>query len=419
MNFINPAALEGAGVIISIFIIIFFIRKGWKMYYVLPMAIIVLAITNGDSLSDNLAVLYKSATSFTAFYLVTMVLAITMLGHLHHKIGAMSQLVDNLRLLIRDPRILIMVLPASISLFSTIPGGAILSAPMVEETGRKLNMPPTELAMSNLLYRHLIVLVNPFNAAIVLASGITGISIARYLGFAGPVIFVAIVMAIIMLFRKYPRSVVEMTEPVRNGKRQIIVKVLIAASPFIVAIFLGVACKVFFPLALTVGILITMLINLPKGQIGPALIQRLGMLIKGFNWPIALTSLTIVFYKDFILEAEAFQQFVQYLMDQGLPLIVLVVVLSFLTGFITGNNIAAIGIAIPIIMPFLGADMFSIRYLGLAYLCAYAGYLGSPIHLCIYFTNEYFKTSMYTLLKRINLYTSIIVILGLIAFLFY
>ncbi|MBW6464115.1 MAG: DUF401 family protein [Bacillota bacterium] len=405
---------------ISIFVIIFLIRKGFKMYTVLSIAIIILAITNGNYFLSNIYLLYDSVTSVTAFYLVSMVTAIVLLGNLHQKTGAMEQLVDNLRLLIRDPRALLMIFPAAISLFSTVPGGAIISAPMVEETGKDLNMSPVELAMSNMVYRHLVVLITPFNASLVLVSGITGISIAGYLSFTVPVIAVVFIIATIILLIRYPKpsnSAVE--RQTRSEKRSAIAGLLIAASPYIVAIMLGLAFGVFFPLALLAGIVICFVINLPTINRADALRERARIFMTGLNWPIILSTLAIVVYKDFMLEAESFQQAVQYLVDMGLPIMFMVIALPFITGFITGNNTASLGIALPVLIPFLGPEMLTVRYFGLVYLSSYAGYLGSPVHLCTYLTNEYFKTPMYSLIKQINVYGIVMLAVGLLFSLLY
>jgi len=420
VNWNGLSLTEALGVIFSIIIIISLIRKGWKMYWVLLLATLILALTNGNNAADNLILFYSSLTSSIAFYLVSMVIAITLLGNLHQRIGAMEQLVTHLRLLISDPRALLMIFPAAISLFSTVPGGAIISAPMVEETGRELKMPPVELAMSNMVYRHLVVLITPFNSSLILASGITGISIARYLSFTVPVIAVVFIIATVLLLARYP-VVNKKPRSDANGKNtfEAFNGLLVSASPYILAIVLGLVCGIYFPLALLAGIGLTLLLYLPRERKGMALWNRLKILIGGFNWPIALSTLTIVFYKDFMLEAESFQQTVHYLVDKGLPLLFLIVILPFITGFITGNNTASLGIALPVLIPFFGSDMLSIRYFGIVYLSSYAGYFGSPIHLCTYLTNEYFKTPLYALIKRINLYGAIMLTVGLVLSLFY
>jgi uncharacterized protein len=407
--------IEGGGVLLSIFAIIFFIRRGWKMYSVLMLAIVILALSNGNSLSENLNLLYDSVTSYMAFYLVAMVLTITLLGHLHQKIGAMEMMVDSLRQLIRDPRLLLMIFPASISLFSTVPGGAIISAPMVEETGKLLKMPPLELAMSNIIYRHLVVLITPFNSSLVLISGITGISIAGYLGYTIPVVLIVFIIASILIFTRYPRlNLPDQSEKTGTKKSTAVLTLFSSASPFILAIILGLGCGLFFPLALVAGIVVCFFINLPVTGRNRELSKRLKILFSDLNWTLIISTLAIVVYKDFMLGAESFQQAVSYLIARGLPLIVLIVVLPFITGFITGNNTASLGIALPILIPFFGVDMLTVRYFGLVYLSSYAGYFGSPVHMCTYLTNEYFKTPLYPLIKIINVYGAIMLFVGLL-----
>jgi uncharacterized protein len=407
--------IEGGGVLLSIFAIIFFIRRGWKMYSVLMLAIVILALSNGNSLSENLNLLYDSVTSYMAFYLVAMVLTITLLGHLHQKIGAMEMMVDSLRQLIRDPRLLLMIFPASISLFSTVPGGAIISAPMVEETGKLLKMPPLELAMSNIIYRHLVVLITPFNSSLVLISGITGISIAGYLGYTIPVVLIVFIIASILIFTRYPRlNLPDQSEKTGAKKSTAVLTLFSSASPFILAIILGLGCGLFFPLALVAGIVVCFFVNLPITGRNRELSKRLKILFSDLNWTLIISTLAIVVYKDFMLGAESFQQAVSYLIARGLPLIVLIVVLPFITGFITGNNTASLGIALPILIPFFGVDMLTVRYFGLVYLSSYAGYFGSPVHMCTYLTNEYFKTPLYPLIKIINVYGAIMLFVGLL-----
>jgi len=420
MSFNIPGLLEGTGVALSIFLIIFLIRKSWKMYTVLALASVVLVITNGNSINANVNILYHSLTSSTAYFLVTMVITITLLGNLHQKVGAMEKLVCNLRFIIRDPRALLMVFPAVISLFSTVPGGAIISAPMVEETGRELKMSRIELAVSNMVYRHLVVLITPFNSSLILISGITGISIASYLGFTIPVIVMVFLLATIWIYFKYPKIKKADDDNLTRGKRkEAFFELLINASPYIVAISLGLIFNIYFPLALCCGIVITFFLNLPSEGIAAELKKRLLLFIKGFNWPIALSTLSIVIYKDYMIESESFFQAVNSLVEFGFPVMALLIVFPFITGFITGNNTASLGICLPVLIPLLGPDMLSVKYFGLVYLSSYAGYLGSPIHLCTYLTNEYFQTPMYSLIKNVNVYGAIMLLLGFTLSLFY
>ncbi|HED24278.1 MAG TPA: DUF401 family protein [Firmicutes bacterium] len=421
LNGAGSVLFEGAGVITSIILIVYLIRRGWIMYWVLLLAIAALALTNGAGLLDNILIFFRSLTSYTAFYLGAMVVCISLFGHLHQKIGAMGKMVESLQLLIRDPRILLMIFPGAIAYFLTVPGAAIISAPIVEETGRKINMPPLEMAMSNIIYRHLVTLVNPFNTGVILASAITGISIGSYLGFTAPIVVVVFIIATALFFLRYRRPKEEKPVAVNRDKSSRALRtLLITVLPYAVAILLGLACGVFFPAALLAGIAICMFIEIPpQTGIIAALKERLIILLHGFNWTLIISTILIVVYKDFMLEAESFFQVVDYLVEMGMPLLVLLVLLPLFTGFITGNTAAALGISLPILIPFLASDMLTVRYFGIAYLSAFAGYFGSPVHMCTYLTNEYFKTPLYSLIKRVNVYGAILLAVGLlIAFVF-
>ncbi len=420
LNQVGSVTVEGAGVFISIVLIIALIRRRWPMYWALLFAISTLVITNGISGSANLSIFLESITSHTAFYLVSMVLSITLLGHLHREIGAMEEMISKLRLLIRDSRALIIFLPATISLFSSVPGGAIVSAPMVEETGRELKMPPLERAVSNMVYRHLVVLITPFNASLVMASALSGISIAGFLSYTVPVIAIVFIITAIIIYRRYPNSEKTDDSEVQNkGTGVVLLNILYLASPYIIAITLGLAVGVFFPLAILAGIAVCLFINMPPENIRQTLQSRMITLSRGINWSLVISTMAIVIYKDFMLQAESFQQSVHYLLDQGMPLFALIIVLPFVTGFITGNNAAALGISMPILIPLLGPEMMSMRYLGILYLSSYAGYFGSPVHLCTYVTNEYFKTPLYALIKHVNIYGGLMLAVGLLLALLY
>ncbi len=420
LNEVGSVAVEGAGVLISIILIIALIRRKWPMYWALLFAISTLVVTNGISASANLSIFLESITSHTAFYLVSMVLSITLLGHLHREIGAMEEMIGKLRLLIRDSRALIIFLPATISLFSSVPGGAVVSAPMVEETGRELKMPPLEKAVSNMVYRHLVVLVTPFNASLVMASALSGISIAGFLSYTVPVITVVFIITAIIIYRRYPNAGKTSSTEVQNkGTREILLNIIYLASPYLIAIALGLAVGVFFPLAILTGIAVCLFIKMPRDKIWQTQQIRLIALSRGINWPLAISTLAIVIYKDFMLQAESFQQSVHYLLDIGMPLLLLIIILPFITGFITGNNAAALGISMPILIPLLGPEMMSMRYLGVLYLSSYAGYFGSPVHLCTYVTNEYFKTPLYALIKHVNAYGILMLAVGLLLALLY
>ncbi len=263
-------------------------------------------------------------------------------------------------------------------------------------------------------------MINPFNSSIVFASGLTGISIARLLSFTFPVVAVVSLAAVLILFRKYPAVKNNLSSgPEGRSARGALQGLFVSTSPYLLAIILGLGAGVYFPLAMLAGIGTTFLINLPREKMAAALKLRTAILARGMNWPVILATVAIVIFKDFMLEAKSFLQAVNYLVELGMPVMVLLVLLPFVTGFITGHNVISLGIAVPVLIPLLGPEILEVKYFGLVYLSSYAGYLGSPVHLCTYLTIEYFRTPMYAVMKKVNVYGAVILAVGLIFSLFY
>ena len=81
------------------------------------------------------------------------VLIITM-GKLMKQNGGLGRMVDALDGIIRDRRISMVIPPAFIGLLPA-PGGAMLSAPMVDETGSRLGLSAEQKTYINYWFRHL------------------------------------------------------------------------------------------------------------------------------------------------------------------------------------------------------------------------------------------------------------------------
>jgi hypothetical protein len=79
----------------------------------------------------------------------------------------------------------------------------------------------------------------------------------------------------------------------------------------------------------------------------------------------------------------------------GLPALAILVALPSLIGFATGTSIAFVGIAFPLLIPFItpGLEINSYALL-LAYTSGIVGYLLSPVHLCLILSAEYFKANL-------------------------
>ena len=92
--------------------------------------------------------------------LVLAVALISGLGKVMKESGDLELMVGSLVALFPRPKVLTMLLPALIGTIN-VPGGAIMSAPMVEENGKALGLNNAAHAAVNLFFRHIGYFVYP------------------------------------------------------------------------------------------------------------------------------------------------------------------------------------------------------------------------------------------------------------------
>ena len=81
----------------------------------------------------------------------------------------------------------------------------------------------------------------------------------------------------------------------------------------------------------------------------------------------------------------------------GIPLIILVLVIPFISGITTGVSVGFVGASMPIVISLLGSSPNLSHLLSTVILAFTFGFMGvmlSPVHVCLIVTNEYFKTNL-------------------------
>ncbi|MBD3391213.1 MAG: DUF401 family protein, partial [Chitinivibrionales bacterium] len=84
--------------------------------------------------------------------------------------------------------------------------------------------------------------------------------------------------------------------------------------------------------------------------------------------------------------------------DMGVPIILVIAALPFVSGFVTGLAVGFVGASFPLVFGLLGADPALNQVVAttiFAYSFGYMGMILSPVHICFVVTNEYFKTRLF------------------------
>lgn len=404
------------GIFTALFVIIFLTRRGWKLGWAMLSGSLTLVLFNRLHYLLVLETLWEAVKSPVTINLVFIIITITIFGHLLQQTGSMQAMLDNLGLVIKDLRFLFMFIPALAGLLM-VPGGAALSAPMVDQTSKDLKMTGETAAAANVFFRHLLFLVFPFFPGLLLMSEMSGVDVYFFVYYNIPVLVLALVATFFYFFRgtkKFARGKVN-----QGIKPELLLKLFVSIFPFFLVLLLGLLFNIYFPLALLAGILYVVVRGNPERDKQESWRERLLLLLPGINWSMVLAILGIMVFKGFVQVAGSLDILSVFLLELGVPLLLLAVTFSFFTGVITGNNVASLGMSVPLFLPLLPAGNLGSAYLAAMYVASLAGYTASPFHLCLILSAEYFKASLSQVLKKVALVSSFLVIVSFLQVLFY
>lgn len=377
-------------VLISILVIVIFIRKGLNIGLGMLAGAAALALTAPMSLASAGEAVLIALKDPTTWDLVLIILLIGVLGHVLRESGALALMVDSLLRLIGDARWLMVVIPGLIGLL-TVPGGAMMSAPMVAQMGDRVQISPEQKTGINLTYRHLWYMIFPMVSSIVLASSLAGVRPLQLVVLNLPVAAVAVLASWFFLLRKVA-SGGEKGHWCLADCGWFCLSIL----PIATALILFTGFGLYFPLSLAIAVVLALML-LPggEGKLLPRLFSTFIQRARTMLWPglkpaMILVVLGIMVYKEMLNASSLVTSFALGLMEAGIPLWLLLLVLPFCVGLVSGVHTATVGIVIPIFMPLLTEDVF-FAGLSLIYISSLLGYVVSPLHLCLILTREFFQ----------------------------
>jgi hypothetical protein len=109
-----------------------------------------------------------------------------------------------------------------------------------------------------------------------------------------------------------------------------------------------------------------------------------------------LLIVAIMIFQGVLRESQAALQIRSELLDYRIPVSLVIMILPFISGLITGIAVGFVGTSFPLIIPMF-PEHHLIGYLSSAALAFTFGYMGmmlSPVHLCFLVTKDYYRASL-------------------------
>ncbi len=313
--------------------------------------------------------------------LVSVTIGIMLLSLLYKETKALDTLSNGFGVLLRNPKLIISILPAIVGLLP-VPGGALMSAPLVETEARKLGLDKTKKTYVNVWFRHVIFPLYPMSQVLILAAALTGASLASMILTQIPVVAAMIVIGYFTVLRK--AQVIE-TNILDSNLHEHVKDFLLSLSPILVMILAVAILGLDVSIAAFAGIATLLMITRPSQQ----------TLVKAATnistYKIALAAYGAMLLRTATMESGVSEAIGQVLATSNINETLLLATLPATSAFLVGSPAGGIAISVPIIG---GIMQFTATNASLLFISAYLGYLGSPTHLCLALTVDYFESTM-------------------------
>jgi integral membrane protein (TIGR00529 family) len=391
--------LSLTGVLASFIITILLIRKRIQFGLALLIGSFVLALVSLlliDWISIvqavSKAIIYSFDTQQFQFQTIELAILMTlifMLASLMQDTGAIARLIKSLQSFFSKGGT-IGLIPAIYGLMP-VPGGALFSAPVVDEEGKKFNIEKNQKNFFNIWFRHIWFPVYPISYSIVVMADLANVDIYSLIG-ANLISFATMILIgyIILRFILRKENKGKPSRSVEDGKS---FHGFVFILPPIIPVFFSALTVVGIPrnIAFIIGIIAAMLLLY---VLSDSTFKQFFMYLKNAaTIKFALIIFAIMIFRE-IFEVSGINTAIFSLFNQlPVPPLIIVILIPFFLSLLTGYILSGITLSFVLIEPLFTLTSLPIVVLSsIFFMSAFVGYLISPLHLCNVLSSEYLKT---------------------------
>jgi len=397
-------------IVVTLAVILLLNRKFNNMIYATLGGILVLALWCGHGAGAIVSISWQRFSSLDNIFLAVVILQVIWLSGMMEKSGVMKDLVEVVRVS-TSRKAGLAVLPAVIG-WLPMPGGALFSAPMVDELDSENEIEPILKTKINYWFRHVWEYWWPLYPGVLLAIALTGLPFWEFILLQLPLSMFAIGGGVFFLLRKVPgdAGASQKDLPPGRGKKflgLILPVIVVIISFLVISLFLPSMALISKYLPMIMGIFLAIVVLQIQRRLSPG--DLAALLFSKSAFKLVLIVAVIRIYGAFIeaplpggtLLMGAVRD--ELAMAQ-IPVFIIIMILPFISGLATGLAIGFVGASFPIVVNLLGknpqlGDLLS--YTVVAFASGYIGMMLSPVHVCHMVTNEFFKTDLGTSMIRL------------------
>jgi integral membrane protein (TIGR00529 family) len=372
-------------------LIIILLRFKWNLGLVLVVASVVTGLLFGLPPRDLALDALGAAVEPLTLRLVAIVLLITFLGEILRSTLQLEGLIRSLSDLFVDRRWLLALIPMLIGLLPMI-GGAMFSAPMVDEASQGLHLSRERRTFVNYWFRHTWETIFPIYPSLVLAAGLMGVTPQTLTRTQFPLFLATVAGGI--LFGLVGISRANPADDDRSGRKEMIVLLIKSIWPIVLVLGLSILLGV----DLILSLLVTIAVLIAVHRLGS---RQLWVLVRAVPLGTVPIIVGTMIFRRVLETSGAVDAASSAFSTLGIPVYVIVFTIPLLAGLLTGLALPAFAIGFPIVLPLCGPDVVASGCGLLAYAGGFVGLLLSPVHLCLALTRIYFGAEWGGVYRRI------------------
>jgi uncharacterized protein len=315
--------------------------------------------------------------------------------------GHLAVLCDFATALIPSRRVRVALMPALVGLVP-MPGGAVVSAPLIDRSLGDTDLPATDKNLINYWFRHIWEVSWPLYPAVLFATGLLhGNEDERFFLAQGALTVVLAAAGFVALLRRVPK------ETGNGGLRRPSFAKARAVLPLVALVVV--------PLVLRGGGLLSDPIWQIAGTVIVAIVLALLTTIDvlGLNkvpfdrriYSMTALAFLVTVFGDLVRRVD------DGMLGADLPFWAFALVVPFVVGFSTGATLTFATVALPLVYGGTRGAVETggaghgdfVPWLVLAYAGGFLGYLTSPVHMCLVLSTRYFNAKLLSAYARLAL----------------
>lgn len=348
---------------------------------------------------DFLQSLINVLTDLSILALIVIMILIPILGGIMEESGLMMEMIQKMRI---SKKSSLMTIPALFGLLP-VPGGALMSAPIVQQIDAEEN---ANVKVSiNVWYRHMLIMIYPVSSALIIASKLTNINLY--------ILVLGLLPALIVMWLIGYITLVRNVSPYTEQGERDLKRAFLNLLPILIAPIFDFVGRIFFNFSvpevfLLIGLVISIWLALKFGKMKVSSVKNISKKMKIWRFPLIIFSM-FIFLEVFVLSGAP-----EEIASIDLSVFLLILI-GFFLGFGTGRIQLPISILIPIYLAQFTVLTMPLLDFIFIYISIFLGYLITPLHPCVAYSTEYFKTDFIKVAKILGkpIFISFILLLSL------